>query len=225
MISTRLDLVTLLALWVVRRGIDPSNGGAAIDIPSHSSSVGDQDRVIASRAADDLEFRAGVSAIQSAYKEINTLDAEIASLNQGLGQLQQLSEQLITLEKEQAKTKGTSKEIEKKQQRLIILNAQSSQFAIKEEMLNRFAQNASKWAETLADSVLEDFGPDTWDGTPSIRSADLPAFLVLLMRCSYSIGIHIGFWLLMTINTRHCKVVVDAISLNHRTATVAVTLN
>lgn len=122
------------------------------------------DGFVTNRAKQKKEEAAAVSSIQSSYKEINALEAEIASLNQGLTQLQQLTEQLATAEKQQAKTQGVTDEIKKKQKRLTDLNAQSAQLAIKEEVLDRFHENVLGWADSLNESIAEDFGPDSWDG-------------------------------------------------------------
>jgi energy-coupling factor transporter ATP-binding protein EcfA2/O6-methylguanine-DNA--protein-cysteine methyltransferase len=125
------------------------------------------DGFISGRSALRADEAGTVSAIRSTYKEIASLEAEIAALVEGKPKLTALTEQLGQLKKQQAQLEGQSKVVAEKQGVLTRLNAQLSDLSVKDEVLTRFAESASEWGESLGNLTTQDYGVELWDGDPA----------------------------------------------------------
>jgi len=125
------------------------------------------DGFISGRSALRANEAETVSAIRSTYKEIASLEAEIATLVDGKPKLNVLTEQLGQLKKQQAQVEGQSKVVAEKQGILTRLNAQLSDLSVREEVLTRFAESASEWGESLGGLATQDYGVEPWHGDPA----------------------------------------------------------
>ncbi len=125
------------------------------------------DGFISGRSALRANEAETVSAIRSTYKEIASLEAEIATLVDGKPKLNVLTEQLGQLKKQQAQVEGQSKVVAEKQGILTRVNAQLSDLSVREEILTRFTESASEWGESLGGLATQDYGVEPWHGDPA----------------------------------------------------------
>lgn len=125
------------------------------------------DGFIPGRSALRADAAATANAIRSTYKEISSLEAEIAGLAGGMTKLNELMEGLRQLKEQQAQFEGQSKVVAEKQGILTGLNAQLSDSSVRDEVLTRFFESAREWDESLSNLTAQDYGLEPWDGDPA----------------------------------------------------------
>ncbi|NYT43461.1 AAA family ATPase [Alcaligenaceae bacterium] len=125
------------------------------------------DGFIPGRSALRADAAATANAIRSTYKEISSLEAEIAGLVGGMSKLTELMEELRQLKAQQAQFEGQSKVVAEKQAVLTRLNAQLSDSSVRDEVLTRFFESAREWDESLSNLTAQDYGLESWDGDPA----------------------------------------------------------
>jgi DNA repair exonuclease SbcCD ATPase subunit len=125
------------------------------------------DGFIPDGAAIASEEAAAITAIRSVFKEIRSATDERNSLAAGLEGLNGLEGRIKELETEEAKHRAGSAELENRQRALSEANAIVTDAAVREGVLERFSKAAGDWAASLDDLVLDDFGPEEWDGPDS----------------------------------------------------------
>ena len=106
---------------------------------------------------------AAIAAIKSIFKEIRSIEAERSNLAAGLDGLSALNEQIKALEKQSTQHQAASAVLAEKQQLLANFNASVTSAAVREEVIGRFGEAATGWADGLDLLVADDFGPEEWD--------------------------------------------------------------
>lgn len=125
------------------------------------------DGFIAGRSALRADAAATANAIRSIYKEISSLEVEIAGLVDSMSKLTALVEQLNQLKEQQVQFEKQSKVVAEKQGVLTKLNVQLSNSSIREEVLRRFLESSQEWSESLSNLAAQDYGLEPWDGDPA----------------------------------------------------------
>ncbi|MFM0160796.1 AAA family ATPase [Paraburkholderia sediminicola] len=121
------------------------------------------DGFIRDRGALKAEEAATIGSIRSIFKEITSLELEIATLVEGKPQLEPLMSQLTELRKQQVLIQGQSKLIGEKQTVLARYSSMLARLSVRAEVLSRFEDAASQWKNALEGLVDDDFGPEAWD--------------------------------------------------------------
>lgn len=106
---------------------------------------------------------AAVAAIRSVFKEIATAEADRANLASGLESLPALAERIKALEQEEMLHRASSADLAGKQKQLAAVNETISASAVREGVLERFAESAQGWVSALTSLVEDDFGVEEWD--------------------------------------------------------------
>ena len=106
----------------------------------------------------------GVNNIRSFYKELEALEKEIVALSEGVEEFQLLQEKINNLEVEQRKYLGSTIDVSNKQLSLGLITSKLSEVSVKDEVLNRFNHTVESWRLRLETLIVEDFGPEEWEG-------------------------------------------------------------
>lgn len=106
---------------------------------------------------------AAVAAIRSVFKEIATAEADRANLASGLESLPALADRIKALEQEEMVHRASSADLAGKQKQLAAVNETISASAVREGVLERFAESAQGWVSALTGLVEDDFGVEEWD--------------------------------------------------------------
>lgn len=109
------------------------------------------------------EEAAAVAAIRSVFKEIASAEADRANLAGGLDGLDVSNQRIRALEQQELQHRASSADLAEKQKRLSATNEVISASAVREGVLERFAESARSWADALDGLVNEDFGAEEWD--------------------------------------------------------------
>ncbi|MGK3224641.1 AAA family ATPase [Enterobacter soli] len=107
-----------------------------------------------------------ISSLKSIYKEILAMEAEITSLSEEVSKVPNLTSQLLDFERQLRDLQGNSDEVTIKQAELSLLTEELATASAREDIIARFGKHASKWGMTLDNLLLENYGPDAWNGEP-----------------------------------------------------------
>ncbi|MBV5350049.1 hypothetical protein JZU71_02500, partial [bacterium] len=102
--------------------------------------------------------------IRSLFKEIVALEEEIGRLSEGLETLPHIMISLAGLELQQTNFQLGSKATSEKQNQLNMHAGRASALAVKESILERFADRARQISRELDDLTARDYGLEQWDG-------------------------------------------------------------
>jgi prefoldin subunit 5 len=120
---------------------------------------------------------AAVNSVKAAFKEIQSLEAEIASLTEGAANEALVHQQLKALEVERAKLQiglGASSE---KQKNSDVLAARLADLSVEDQSLAQFQRDVGNWVLGLETLELDHCLPDPEDGEPDPLAQLRPAFM------------------------------------------------
>jgi energy-coupling factor transporter ATP-binding protein EcfA2 len=106
---------------------------------------------------------AAVSAVKTAFKEIDALQAEIAGMSEGGPNEALVVQQLKTLEADRAKLQKGLGESAGKQKQSDELAGQIARISVAEDVVAQFARDVGNWKEGIESLWTEHPGPADWD--------------------------------------------------------------
>lgn len=121
------------------------------------------DGFISGRGELKSEEAGAVAAIRSVCREIESIASETEGLDENAKRSEELTTRLEALKAQQVVIQKESASASAKQEALVALGSETSHLTVKEQALERFEQEAHAWQARLEESLLEDFGPDSWD--------------------------------------------------------------
>lgn len=108
------------------------------------------------------------NSIKSLYREMASLESEIARTSTGVAELPGLRTQVATLEARATEVSATSAVTAEKSSRLEALSQQLSDIAVRADTLERFKRQLEGWSGALDEFLEDDFGPEGWEGEAAV---------------------------------------------------------